>query len=257
MNTPLQLDRLSNLLLANCLLLLMLLAGCAKGGNLFSSPSLGADQPETAEHLVQKGLDAFNHAKYQSALDTFKKLKDRYPFSQYSLLAELKTADSQYFLKNYQEALLLYKEFEEQHPSNEAIAYVMFQTGMCHFNQIDSIDRDTTGATNAIQAFSRLLKTYPVSPYTKESQALIRAAKNFLAMHEFYVAEFYVKTKSYAEAEARLQYILDVYPETEVTPKAAALLAKLQNGTPPARTMKSWLPELSLPDWRIFGGTSE
>ena len=245
------------LLVTGLLALLLSLTGCARFKQLFSYFDPTGSKPETAESLVQQGMYDFNHGKYRSSLEIFEKLKERYPFSQYSLLAELKTADSQYFLKNYQEAEQLYKEFEERHPSNEAIPYIMFQIGMCSYQQIDTIDRDISGAVNAIQAFSRMLKSVPVSPYTEEVQARIRAARNFLANHEFYVANFYVRTQSYTEAEARLTYLVNTYPGCDITPKAKTLLADLQAGNPPKRSLASWLPSFSLQDWRIFGSDDD
>ena len=121
-------------------LLIALLAGCsAKKAKeaLGFSPS----QPETPQALAMNGLDYYNHGKYDKALASFEMIMNRYPFSEYSMLAKLKSADSNYYLENYEEALLLYKDFEEDHPTNEAIPYVMYQMGVCNFNQIDTIDR--------------------------------------------------------------------------------------------------------------------
>ncbi len=228
---------------------LTLQSGCASLEKMYSSIfTSGKNRPETAESLVQKGLDDFNHANYYDALSTFEKIKDRYPFSQYSLLAELKTADSQYFLKNYPEALVLYEEFEERHPSNEAVPYVMFQMGMCYYQQIDTIDRDTSGASNAVQVFSRLVRTFQDSPYTDEAQARINSARNFLADHEFYVAQFYIKTKSYEEAAARLEELVSLYPETTIHPRAQRILTDLKAGNPPKRGLTYWLPGFSFSD---------
>lgn len=240
------------LLLTVALLVLVLLPGCAGLKRTYSSLFSSGKSAETAEGLVQQGLDEFNHGRYYQAKDTFEKVKNSYPFSQYSLLAELKLADSQYFLKNYPEALVLYKEFEERHPTNEAMPYIMFQTGMCHYKQLDTIDRDTAGAQSAIDAFTRLLGAFPDSPYTDEVKARVMAARNFLANHEFYVATFYVRSKSYTEAEARLEYLVASFPDSEIAPKAEKLLADLKAGNPPKRSLTYWLPDLSLPDWRLF-----
>jgi len=233
---------------------MLFVSGCAGFDKMFGSLDSSKKNPDTAENLSRQGLDYFNHGKYEKAREVFKKLKDRYPFSQYSLLAELKIADSEYFLKNYEEARLLYREFEELHPSNEAVPYVMFQIGMCYYRQIDTIDRDTSGASNAIQAFSRQLKSFPVSPYTAEAQARIMAAKNFLASHEFYVASFYIKVKSYTEAMARLEYILAAYPDSAIAPQANSLLTDLKAGNPPKRRLSSWLPNFLFPSrWSGHG----
>ena len=229
------------------LFLLVSLTGCSKDKWL-SSLGFGEQTAESAEALVLRGMDAYNRGKYEKAKKSFDALLSQYPFSEYSLLAELKTADSSYFLGNYEEAYLLYKDFEERHPTNEAIPYVMFQMGMTYYQQIDTIDRDSSNATNAINAFSRLLRAYPDTPYTDEANFRVRAARNFLANHEFYVATFHVRRHSYDEAQTRLEYLLQQYPESVVAPKAQKLLDRLNSGKPPRRTLFGWLPKPG-PDW--------
>jgi outer membrane protein assembly factor BamD len=232
------------------LLLTLSLAGCGKE-KFFSSLGFRASSPDTAEGLALKGLDYYSHGKYEKAKRSFETLLNQYPFSEYSLLAELKTADSNYYLKNFEEAFLQYKDFEERHPTNEAIPYVMYQMAMCYYNQIDTIDRDTSTAVNAIYSFSRMLRTFPNSPYTEEARARIIAARNFMANHEYYVASFYERTYAYEEAKARLEYLLRQYPETNIAPQAEMLLYDLRQDNPPGGSLLGWLPK-SLPDWEDF-----
>lgn len=224
------------------------LTGCAKRNFL---SYLGINQQTSAasvESLAMKGLDYYERGKYFKARGAFEKLLSLYPFSEYSLLAELKVADSNYYLKRYEEAVLQYNDFEKRHPTNEAIPYVLYQTAMCYYNQIDTIDRDTTNARNAIYSFAKLLRAFPDSPYEEEVRTRIAAARNFLALHEYYVASFYERTGSYEEAEARLEFLLKNYPESVVSVKAASLLQALENDNPPGRSMFGWLPKRQ-PDW--------
>jgi len=241
--------KFKNLLI--CLMVIFLvspLTGCAKKNFL---SYLGFNKQTTAasvESLAMKGLDFYEHGKYYKARDAFQKLLSQYPFSEYSLLAELKSADCNYYMKNYEEAVQQYNDFEKHHPTNEAIPYVLYQTAMCYYNQIDTIDRDVANANNAIYSFARLLRAYPGSPYEDEVKTRIKAARNFLAYHEYYVASFYERTGSYGEAEGRLEYLLKNYPESSVSGKAEELLQDLQNNNPPGRTMLGWLPKRQ-PDW--------
>ena len=227
--------------------LVVSLAGCGKN-SVMSSLGFESRTPDSVEGLAMKGLDYYEHGKYHKAKESFEMLLSRYPFSEYSLLAELKTADSSFYLEEYEEAVLQYADFEERHPTNEAIPYVMFQTGMCYYNQIDSIDRDVYNAINSIYSFTRLLQAFPNSSYKDEAMVRIRAARNFLANHEYYVASFYERTGAYEEAEARLEYLLNQYPQSTISPKAETLLSALNNGNPPGRSMFGWLPK-RLPDW--------
>ncbi len=226
---------------------LLIMPGCGKKDDQTQD-----FQTDSAQLMVMEGMEEFNRGKYHSALEIFQDIRDRYPFSQPGLLAELKSADCNYYLQRYIEALMLYDEFENGHPTNEAIPYVIFQKGMCHYQRIDTIDRDPAGAQDAIQAFSRLVRAYPQSPYVEEARVRIEEARDFLAKHEMYVVDFYINTKSYRQAEARLEYLLDHYAETSVVPKAEELLALLKAGTPPKSRWRDWIPEIGMPDWALF-----
>ena len=236
------------------LAIFMVLPGCASLDKISSymgikSASSSADTPEA---LVLNGLEKFNHGSYDKALKIFTDVQERFPFSPSSMLAELKAADCHYYLDQYPEARTAYEEFEGNHPTNEALPYVLFQIARSHYKQIDVIDRDPGAAMDAIEAFTRLLKSFPDTPYTNESKARIHASRNFLANHEMYVAAYYIRTKEYDQAKGRLQYLLANYPETSTTTEASELLAAIESGNPPQRTWRDWIPDIGLPDWKTF-----
>jgi outer membrane protein assembly factor BamD len=197
-------------------------------------------------------MDDFNRGEYDAALKEFNDIRDRFPFSKAGLLAELKSADCEYYLKHYPEAIAGYNDFESNHPTNEAIPYVIFQVGISYYKQIDTIDRDPGAAKSAISSFDRLIKAYPRSPYLVEAKSRRLAALNFLANHEFYVANFYVRTGELAEAKGRYKYLIKNYPKSSVAGKAREIIAAIDSGNPPQRTWRDWLPDLSLPDWHSF-----
>lgn len=242
------------------LLLAFSLSGCSTFKGMFNSITFGEEEEaptDSAETLAIDGMDAFNVGNYEKAIKSFNAILDQHPFSPQAMLAELKAADANYYNKKYLEAKILYQEFEERHPTNEAIAYVMFQIGMCDFTRTDRIDRDITGAKEAIKSFSRLLRTFPNSPYTKEAKARIQAARDFLVNHEYYVAVFYVRTDKYEQAIHRLKFLLATYPDSTIAPKAQALLERLEAGEPPKWGISKWLPDLTMPDWKFWGSDEE
>ncbi len=226
-------------------LLLLALIGC-------SGKSTDTSMTNEPEQIVNQAMAAFNSGRYITALKHFETLTDRFPFSQYSLMAELKTADCHYYERKYEEAIDAYLAFEENHPTNEAVPYTMFQVGMSHYNQLDSIDRDPASAVDAIAVFTKLIRSYPQSSYIDEARSRIAAARNFLANHEMYVARFYIKTDKLKQAQTRLEYLLDNYPDSSVTAEAEKTLAMLKSGQKPRGSWKDWIPELGLPDWETF-----
>lgn len=215
------------------------------------------DIHRTAKILAGKGIDEFSMGNYFKARKLFNEILNFYPFSTEAALAQLKAGDSNYYMGNYEEALMLYHEFEERHPTNEAIPYVMYQIAMSYYQQIDRIDRDTSGADNAIKEFSKLLRAFPNSPYTKEAQGRIRAANEFLVNHEYFVVEFYLRMEKYDQAVTRLTYLTNTYPDAGITPRALELLDRLKAGDLPGFNLSSWFRDTLLPDWTIFNSQAE
>lgn len=241
-----------SVLIICAILMLLGLSGCATLKKWFGFDDSTTIQ-QSASSLAVEAMEEYNVGKYYKAIEKFEEIMERFPFSPEAMLAELKAADSHYYQGEYLEAKVLYKEFEERHPTNEAIPYVMFQIGMCDFARTDRIDRDTSGASDAIESFSRLLRAFPDSPYTNESKARIKAAREFLINHEYYVAVFYVRTKRYEEAAHRLKYILAMYPDSSISTLADKMLKRLEAGDPPRMGFGKWLPSLTMPDWTLFG----
>jgi outer membrane protein assembly factor BamD len=184
-----------------------------------------AKEERTAQELVSDGMDQFNNGDYKKAIESFENLKDWYPFSKFVILAELKTADAYYHLKNYEEAVAGYEEFENLHPRNEAIPYIIYQTGLCYFEQIDTIDRDHTPANKALEIFMRLQKQFPGDLYANRAEENIKQCIKMLAGHEFYVAFYYFKRKHYKSALSRFKWVLANYPDVGVHEKALQYIA--------------------------------
>ncbi len=198
-------------------LALLLLSGCAW---------FETRQEKTATQLAADGMTAYERGKYRDAIESFEKLRDWYPFSKYAALAELKTADSYFHLGEYDEAMYAYETFERLHPRNEAVPYVIYQIGRCHFDRMESVDRDQTATRKALEAFNRLKQSHPDSPYAEKADAHIQECYRNLAGHEFYVGMFYFKSKHYKTAISRFQSVLDDYPDVgELSWKARRYIA--------------------------------
>ena len=178
-----------------------------------------------AHELIQDGVQAYDKGQYRDALKNFEQLKDWYPFSKYAILAELKIADSHYHLQEYEEAVQAYQEFEQLHPRNEAIPYVVYQIGRSYYDRIDTIDRDQGSTQKALETFKRLIQQYPTSPYAQQSRAHILICLKDLAEHDFYVAIFYYKSEHYKAALHRFLDVITQYPDTGVQFKALQYLA--------------------------------
>ncbi|CCK78233.1 outer membrane protein assembly factor BamD [Desulfobacula toluolica] len=178
------------------------------------------EMEKTAEQLVSEGSSAFAAGDYKDAVKAYTDLKDWYPFSKYAILAELKIADAHYELEAYDEAIFAYEEFENMHPKNEAVPYIIYRIGLCWFNRLDSIDRDHAPAKNSLTQFHRLIDQFPESEYAQKAEKHIKICVDSLSKHELYVANFYMKTEKYKAALKRYEYLIENYPDSEESKQA-------------------------------------
>lgn len=210
------------------------LSGCAATNKTQEQPS--------ADTLSDRAMQAYNHGKYVTARKLFQKIQNRFPFSKYSLKAKLREADCHYYEGHYNQAISVYRKFTQDHPSHKAMPYTLFQIGRSYAQMIDTVDRDPSAAEKAENAFKNLVSRYPDSPYTAEARKQIKRARNFLARHEMYVAGYYLKTDNYEQAESRLKYLVNQYPETKQAERAKEFLAAIEAGNPPQAGWLNWIP---------------
>ncbi len=203
-------------IIALILIMLFVFSGCA-----WFKPK----EDKTAQELISDGMDQFNSEDYKDAVESFEKLKDWYPFSKYVILAELKIADAYYHLQEYSEAVTAYESFENLHPRNEAVPYVIFQIGLCYYEQIDTVDRDQTSAKNALDTFKRLIRQFPDNSYAHRAKERMKVCIKSLAGHEFYVGLFYYNNKHYKAALKRFRTVLTDYPDVGVHQQALSYIA--------------------------------
>ncbi len=214
-------------LIAVASIILIVGSGCSSLKKTWNA-IIGEDDTGTAQELAWDGMDAYEDGNYKESIEHFQKLKDWYPFSKYAILAELKIADAHYHLKQYEEAIFAYEEFEKLHPRNEAIPYVIYQIGLCYYEQIDTIDRDQTSARKALETFQRLHKQFPNDKYASSANEHIPRCLKSLAGNEYYIGVFYYKSKHYSAALQRFMSVLSNYPDVGYHQKALSYIAKCE-----------------------------
>ena len=178
-----------------------LLGGCSLWTDLF-----GADKEETPAEV-----------------------KDRYPYSKYAALAELKMADALFKKKEYVAAYEAYTEFERLHPKHKEIPYALYQKGLCHFNQMSTIDRDQSHTLLAKEDFEGLIRRFPRSDYAKKARLNIRRCLIYLAEYELYVGHYYFKMGKYQSAMVRFANIIERYPDMGQYHEAMEYISKCKD----------------------------
>lgn len=162
---------------------------------------------DTAQEIYEAGNEAMSDKNYVRAVELYNKLKDVYPFSPYTIDAELSLGDAYFLDEEYELATEAYKDFEALHPRNEAIPYVLYQTGMSLLKQFRSIDRATTELQEAYDYFNRLQQSFPTSPYAQSAEENMKACRKLIAEHELYIAEMFWHMNKYGPAWHRYEFV--------------------------------------------------
>ena len=180
----------------------------------------------TAEENYQMGMEKFDKKDYRDAIPIFQRILENYPFSFYAIQAELKIAESYFLDKKYVEALVHLQGFQELHPANENIPFVLWMKAVCYSEQFRTIDRDVSAMDNAKRELVDLTTRFPGSPYAQEANEMLVKANGRLAEHDFYVAHLYYRGADYHAALKRFQRILDKYPIEGVVDRALYCMGK-------------------------------
>ena len=199
-----------------CVLCLTLLLGlgCAEKQPTF-------EEIKPADELYAEGLEIlegrrilwlFTLVNYDAAIETFQSIIDNYPYSEYEEKALLKIADAYFADHRYEEALAYYQDFADLHPTHEKVPYTLLRTAQCHFNQVESIDRDQTETRRATESLEALIRRFPYAPETREGEEMMVELRTRLALNMLHIADFYLDRTHWQSAAVRYRRVLDEFP---------------------------------------------
>jgi outer membrane protein assembly factor BamD len=192
---------------------------------LWSCSSLDkkAETPEGAYAIAE---EFEKDDRFDEALRRYQDVKNKFPYSSYATKAELAIADVHFKDEAYPEAQVAYQAFKELHPRHPQIDYVQFRIALSYYKQLpDSIDRDLTLATDAINNFDDLIRDFPQSSYVKEATEKRAECVQKLAEKEDYIGDFYFKREQYLAAYFRYDGLLSKFPGTNLEARALSRAA--------------------------------
>ncbi len=182
---------------------------------------------EPAAHdLYQRGVSLAREKQFEKAREIFNKVKVIAKETDLALLAQISVADSYFEEKEYEAARTQYQEIFKLHSGGRFADYLQYRIGECYFWRIDSVDRDTSNAREALAVFKRLVRDFPRSEFVPPAKLRIRRIQGFLAENEFFIGRFYLRKKAYFAAINRFRKALTLYPGSGIDDKLVFYLYK-------------------------------
>ncbi len=166
------------------------------------------------EIAFAKAREYYDDGSYDLAVKKLGEFKSRFPYSKYSLLAELFIANSHFELGNYEQAATAYKQFVKLHPKHEKVPFAMYRTGESYWiDAPEAINRDQELTQTSINEWKQLIERFPNSEYTKQAKEKSSQGRRRIAESHEFVVEFYCKQEIYHACAYRAIKLLDDYPE--------------------------------------------
>jgi outer membrane protein assembly factor BamD len=190
----------------------------------------------SAQKLYSEARSALNDGDYTKAVKYYESLEARYPFGKYAQQAQLEIAYAYYKDEEPDSAIAALDRFIKLNPRSPNIDYAYYLKGLVNYNRglgvverylpLDPAERDAGSSLQAFEDFSELVRLYPNSTYAGDARQRMLYLRNNLALHELYVAEYYMKRRAYVAAANRAKYVVENYQRTPSVPGALVVLAK-------------------------------
>lgn len=209
-------------------LMVAVLAGCATTD----------EKPKTYTDLVryefEQAEEAYESGDYITAVRQYNAVSNKFPYSQYAALSELRVGDSYFEQEKYATAVEQYRNFIQLHPRHPKVVYAQWRVARAFYELMPedwwfmppAYERDLSKTRDAERELRIFVKRHPDAEYTKEARRLLAQTQRRLADHEFYAAKFYLRRDNYRAAVGRLTYLLKNYSGLGLDPQALMLLAK-------------------------------
>ncbi len=181
----------------------------------------GARRIETPQSLYDKGLKQMKRGLWDDAVLSFEKVRNHFPFNQYSVLAELKIADCLYEKAAYPDAVDAYRQFKRLHPRHPQIDYVVLRTAKSFFKLAPLIaQRDQANSRRGLKQLEAFEVVHPQSEHLEEAVRVREQAMTRLAKSVLQIGDFYWKQREWKAAERRYRQAAEDYPLSRLTAKA-------------------------------------
>lgn len=204
-------------------------AGCASG-----SANQKRTYADAAEQRYMSAKEDLDDDNYLDAIRAFNSVRNKYPYSKYAALADLRIGDAYFDQDKFASAVEQYRNFVQLHPNNPEVAYAHWRIALAFYELMPedwwflppAYERNLTKTQDAVRELNLFVKRFPESKYADRAQKLLGQARRRLADHELYVAKFYLDRDNPRAAAMRLRYLLENYSGLGLDPQALFLLAR-------------------------------
>jgi outer membrane protein assembly factor BamD len=179
------------------------------------------------EDEFERAMNFFEKKKYDAAIQAFERILFYHPSSDYVDDAQYWLARAHFEKKNYEQAIIEFEYLIRNFAHSTFLEDAFLYRAESHFLKAPGYDRDQTELNKAISLFDEFLTRFPNSKHTEKVKRIILSARNQLAKKELENGKLYIKLSEPDAALLYFKYIIENYPETDVSGEAKYHAANL------------------------------
>ena len=189
----------------------------------------------TAQENWDRGERAFQDEEYLAAQRYYAYIRNKFPYSRFAVLADLRIADCQFARERYIEAIDTYQNFVRLHPTHPKVGYARYKTGMAYYEQIPgdwfllppSHEKDQAAVRDAERALREYVERYPTDENIPQASEILRDVRSRLMAHERYAADFYKNLDKDRACVGRLEIIRKDFADVGLTDELLLEIAEI------------------------------
>ena len=174
-----------------------------------------------------EGLDALNEGDVLFAAKKFNEAEILFPQGKWAPKSALMAAYSYYSQDYYGDAIAELERFIKVYPLHKNLEYAYYLLAICYYEQIVDEKKDLQSILKAKNYFQFIVKNYPNTEYSLDSEFKLDLIDDILAAKEMYLGRYYFDRKKWIPAINRFREIIDNYDTTIYTEEALHRLVEV------------------------------
>ena len=162
----------------------------------------------------QEGRSALEEGDVLFAAKKFNQAEILFPQSDWAPKSAIMAAYSYYTQDYYEDAIAELQRFIKVYPYYENLDYVYYLMAVSYYEQIIDEKKDLQSIISAKENFSFVIKNYPNTEYSLDSEFKLDLINDVLASKEMYIGRFYFDKKKWISAINRFRTVIDEYDTT-------------------------------------------
>ena len=174
-----------------------------------------------------EGLEALDEGDVLFAAKKFNEAEILFPQGNWAPKSALMAAYSYYSQDYYGDAIAELERFIKVYPSHKNLEYAYYLLAICYYEQIVDEKKDLQSILKAKKNFQFIVKNYPNTEYSLDSEFKLDLIDDILAAKEMYLGRYYFDRKKWIPAINRFREIIDNYDTTIYTEEALHRLVEV------------------------------